>query len=256
MVLQNVNRAQLALSSDVDQLNNLLVDWAKWDDTYAFITDQNQNYIKSNLPPGILSQIRLNMILFINSSGQLVLGRITDLDTKKEMPVPQNFLKNLFHKGSLVCHTESDIFNGIVMLPEGPLLISSQPILTSEGKGPVRGTLIMGRYLDSELTRLNDTTNLPLVYHRINDSTMPSDFAIAQSSILGETPTFVKPLSEKSIAGSALVRDVYGDPALILRIDMPRDIYQQGRATIYYFALFYSNTPQLAAGMVMKTNLT
>ncbi len=239
MVLQNVNRAQLALSSDIDQLNTTLIDWAKWDDTYAFITDQNQNYITSNLPPGTLSQLRLNMILFINSSGQLVLGRIADLDTKKEMPVSQNFLKNLFHKGSLVCHTESDIFNGIVLLPEGPLLISSQPILTSEGKGPVKGTIIMGRYLDSELARLNDTTNLPLVYHRINDSTMPSDFAAAQSSILGENPTLVKPLSEKSIAGYALVRDVYGDPALILRIDMPRDIYQQGQSDNLLFRFIY-----------------
>jgi signal transduction histidine kinase len=178
------------------------------------------------------------MILFINSSGQLVLGRITDLDTKKEMPVPQNFLKNLFNKGSLVCHTESDKFDGIVLLPKGPLLISSQPILTSEGKGPVKGTIIMGRYLDSELARLIETTNLPLVIHRINDSTMPSDFAAAQSFILGESPTLIKPLSEKSIAGYALIRDVYGYPALILRIDMPRDIYQQGRATVYYFALF------------------
>ena len=238
MVLQNVNRAQLALSSDVDQLNTALIDWAKWDDTYAFITDQNQNYITSNLPPGTLSQLRLNMILFINSSGQLVLGRIADLDTKKEMPVPQNFLKNLFHKGSLVCHTESDIFNGIVMLPEGPLLISSQPILTSEGKGPVRGTLIMGRFLDSELARMSEMTKLPLISHRINDSNMTSDFAAAQSSVLGENPTLVKPLSEKSIAGYALIRDVYGGPALILRVDMPRDIYQQGRTTIYYFALF------------------
>jgi signal transduction histidine kinase len=67
---------------------------------------------------------------------------------------------------------------------------------------------------------------------------VPSDFAAAQSSISGENPTFVESLSEKSIAGYALIKDVYGDPALILRIDMPRDIYQQGRATIYYFASY------------------
>ncbi|MGD0952581.1 MAG: HAMP domain-containing protein [Methanotrichaceae archaeon] len=67
---------------------------------------------------------------------------------------------------------------------------------------------------------------------------MPSDFATAQSSILGDKPTSVKPLSEKSIAGYALIRDVYGYPALILRVDMPRDIYEQGRTAIYYFILY------------------
>ena len=237
-VLQNVNRAQLALSSDIDQLNTTLIDWAQWNDTCDFMTDRNQNYIASNLPHGALSQIRLNVILFIDTSGQLVLGRMADLDTKKEMPVPPYFLTHLFHKGSLVCQTESDIFNGIVLLPEGPLIISSQPILTSDGKGPVRGTLIMGRYLDSELKRLSDTTRLPLVIHRINDSNMSSDFAAAQSSILGEKPTLIKPLSEKSIAGYALIRDVYGYPALILSVDLPRDIYQQGQSTIRYFVLF------------------
>ena len=131
MVLQNVDRAQLALHSDIDQLNSTARDWAAWNETYAFMTDQNQNYITANLDVDALCNLRLNLILFINSSGQLVLGRIVNLDTKKEEPLPQNFLKHLFYKGSLICRTESDIFKGIVLLPEGPLIISSQPILTS-----------------------------------------------------------------------------------------------------------------------------
>ncbi len=238
MVLQNLDRAHLALSSDIDQLNSTLSDWAAWNDTYAFIMDRNQNYISANLNTSSLSNLRLNLILFVDSSGQLVFAKMMNLDTKRETPVPQNFLKDLFKKGTLLCRNESDMFKGIVLLPEGALLISSQPILTSEGKGPVRGTLIMGRYLDSELTHLSDLTQLPLVSQRINDSNMSSDFAAAQSSILKGNPILVNPLSENSIAGYALIKDIYGDPALILRVDLPRDIYRQGESAIYYFAIY------------------
>jgi sensor domain CHASE-containing protein/nitrogen-specific signal transduction histidine kinase len=236
-VLQNVNRVQLALNSDIDHLNTLSTDWSQWNDTYAFISNRNQNYITSNLPNGTISQIRLNVILFIDSSGQLVFGRLADLDTKKEMPVSQDFLKTLFSKGSLICHNESDVFKGIVLLPDGPLIISSRPILTSEGKGPIKGTLIIGQNLKSEMDRLSETTQLPIVSHEINDLNMPSDFAAVQSSLLGDKSILAKPLSKKSIAGYAILKDVYGNPAMILRIDMIRDIYEQGLATINIFAL-------------------
>ncbi len=238
MVLQNVDRVQLALSSDIDQLNSTVSDWAPWDDTYNFIMDRDQNYIDRNLDVETLSNLRLNLILFIDPSGQLVFAKAIDFQAKSELPISQNLLNNLFSKGNLVCHNESDRFKGIVLLPEGPILISSQPILTSTWKGPVRGTLIMGRYLESDLERLSELTQLPLVSRRIDDVKMSSDFAAAKSSLSKKRPVLIKPLSENSIAGYTLIQDVYGNPALILRADMPRDIYQQGRTTSYYHFLF------------------
>ena len=238
MVLQNVDRVQLALSSDIDQLNSTVSDWAPWDDTYRFMMDRNRNYINRNLDVETLSNLRLNLVLFIDPSGQLVFAKAVDFQSKSELPIPLNLLNNLFSKGNLVCHNESDKFKGIVLLPEGPLLISSQPILTSTSKGPVRGTLIMGRYLDSELKHLSELTQLPLNSSRVNGVNMSSDFAVAQSVLSKERPVLIKPLSENSIAGYTLEQDVYGDPALILRADMPRDIYRQGQTTSYYHFLF------------------
>lgn len=238
MTLQNVDRVQLALSSDIDQLNSTVSDWAPWDDTYNFMLDRNQNYINRNLDVETLSNLRLNLILLIGPSGQLVFAKALDFQAKSELPVPQNLLNNLFSKGTLACHNESDGFKGIVLLPEGPLLISSQPILTGAWKGPVRGTLIMGRYLDSELKHLSELTQLPLNSSRINGVNMSPDFAAAQSVLSKERPVLIKPLSENSIAGYTLVQDVYADPALILRADMPRDIYRQGQTTNYYHFLF------------------
>ncbi len=88
-VLQNVDRAQLALSSDIDQLNTTVRDWAAWNDSYAFVMDRNQNYISANLNTESLSNLRLNLILLVDTSGQLVIARMVNLDTNREMPVPQ-----------------------------------------------------------------------------------------------------------------------------------------------------------------------
>ncbi|VVB72970.1 Methanogenesis regulatory histidine kinase FilI [uncultured archaeon] len=238
LVLQNVNRAKLALSSDIDQINSTLGDWAPWNATYTFINDRNQKYIDQNLNIESLANLRLNLILFLDPSGKLVFAKAVDLQAGKELPIPPNLLSNLFSKGSLICHNESDMFKGIVLLPEGPLLISSQPILTSTWQGPVRGTLIMGRYFDSELEHLSELTQLPLFSRRIDDANLPTDFAAAQSHLSIEKPVLIKSLSQDSIAGYALIKDVYGDPSLIIRVNMPRDIYQQGRSTIYRFYLF------------------
>jgi sensor domain CHASE-containing protein/nitrogen-specific signal transduction histidine kinase len=238
MALKNVDRVQLALSYDIDQLNSTVSDWAPWDATYKFIMDRNQNYINRNLDVETLSNLRLNLVLFIDTSGHLVFAKAVDFQAKIELPISQNLLSNLFSKGNLICHNESDRFKGIVLLPEGPILISSQPILTSTWKGPVRGTLIMGRYLDSELKHLSELTQLPLNSSRVNDAKMSSDFAAAQSFLSKERPVLIKPLSEDSIAGYTLIPDVYGDPALILRADMLRDIHRQGQATNYYHFIF------------------
>lgn len=118
------------------------------------------------------------------------------------------------------------------------MIIASRPIITCEDEGPVRGALIMGRYFDTaERENLAETTQLSLSAHRFGDSQMPSDFKAAESFLSEDAPIFIPPLSEESIAGYALLEDIYRQPALVLKVDMPRSSYGQGQATVNYFIL-------------------
>ena len=236
---QNIERALSALSNDLSSLDATAGDWAGWDDTYAFIEDANTNYIESNLIDGTFIQLRLNLMLFINTSDRVVFGKAFDLHNEEEIPIPQSLQKHLSDNDFLLTHpdTESSI-TGLILLPEDPVLIASQPILTSEDEGPIRGTLIMGRYLDAaEIKRLAEITHLPLITHRLTDPQIPPDFQAAQSSLSEETPILAQPLDEQSIAGYTVLRDIYGKPSLMLRVDMPRDIYQQGKDAIAHLIL-------------------
>jgi PAS domain S-box-containing protein len=236
---QNVERVQSALSDDLAKLNSTAGDWAQWDDTYAFIEGAYDDYVQDNLMNSTFAGLRLNLMLFIHSSGRIVFSKAFDLQNEEEIPVPQNLWEHLSANSPLFRHPDMDSsITGLVLLPEGPMLVVSRPILTSQGEGPIRGALIMGRYLDSvEIERLAETTHLSLTVHRFDDSPMPSDFQEARASLSEEEPILVHPLSKESIAGYALLQDICGKPGLVLRVDTPRGIYEQGRASLSYFML-------------------
>jgi signal transduction histidine kinase len=95
------------------------------------------------------------------------------------------------------------------------------------------------RFLDeAEVASLALQTHLSLALYRLDDPQIPDDFEVAQSSLSDEAPTFVKPLGANTVAGYSLLEDVYGDPALILRADMDRDIYRQGQNTVIWLIAF------------------
>lgn len=133
------------LNQTQEDFGSRLADWATWDDTYAFIQNANKSYIKSNLDPQQLALVKLNLIAYINSSGQTVYGTGFDLKNKRETPIPQALPQHLVADDLLLKHSDKkSVLSGIVLLPEGPMLISSHPILTSKGEGPIRGSLILG----------------------------------------------------------------------------------------------------------------
>jgi len=238
-VHQNVDRFQSALSDDVSSLYSKSGDWSVWDDTYAFVVAPNENYINSNVVDSAFTTLRINILLFLNLSGQIVCGRAYDLHNMTEVPVPDSIENELSSHDVLWRNLTTDSrIGGIILLPENPLLICSRPILTSHGEGPVHGALIMARYLDSdEIGRLALTTHLSLVLQRYDDSQVLPDYQNALSAFSNNETVFVQPLNGDYVAGYALIRDVYGNPILVSKIDMPRDIYKQGLSTINYFVL-------------------
>ncbi|MCX9012707.1 MAG: ATP-binding protein [Candidatus Methanoperedens sp.] len=236
---QDVERVRDSLSSDLSNLDSKTGDWANWNDTYDFIQDGNQDFIKTNPTDTSFIQIGINLMLFVNSSGHVIYGKAFDLENEKEIPVPQSLYEHISASNTLFYHPDTgNSLTGLILLPEGPMLIASRPILTSEGKGPIHGTLIFGRYLDAyELKQLSKVTHSPLTAYLFNSTQMPPDFQEARASLSKGDKIFVQPLDEQSIAGYTLLRDVYGRPILILREDAPRDIYQQGHASMSYFIL-------------------
>lgn len=234
---KGVTRTMNAVANELTDLDGKVSDWAFWDDTYLFIQDLNQNYVDLNLADSTFTNLRLNLIAFVNSSGQIVYGKTFDLANRTEMPLPQSMYEQLGAHSLLWNHTDTESKTvGFVLLPEEPVLIASKPILTSQAEGPIKGALIFGRYLDSyEIEQLAQTVAINLTVNSLNSLQVPADFYFARSMLSDKTPILVSTLNANSIAGYALILDVLGNPAFVLRTDNPRDIYQQGLMTVNYF---------------------
>ncbi|MEG4107942.1 CHASE4 domain-containing protein [Microcoleus sp. S13_C5] len=219
-----------------DDFNSRFADWSAWDDTYAFVQNRNSEFIASNLIPEGLANIRVNIAVFVNTSGKIVYGTGLDSEKLKLTPVPQALKRRLSLSDPLLQHPNAkSSLAGILLLPSGPILITSRPILTTKSTGPIRGTLIFGRNLDAAgIAKISKITRLPLIVHSVNEGRLPADFQKAREKLSEKKPILVRPLSEESIAGYALIRDIYNQPALLLRVDIPREIYRQGQISLLY----------------------
>jgi PAS domain S-box-containing protein len=229
-----------ALDDRLRRLDVLNRDWAAWDDTYNFVKSpsENEDYLKINFTDATFADAELNFILIIDNSGRLVHGEAFDLNTEEEVPIPESLQEHISDEALIRHEGPDDSVTGIILLPEGPLLVSSRPIVTSEGEGPIEGTIIMGRFMDSSVVgALSNTIHLPLVLVTVNDTNMPSDLEVARSSLTIEAPVLIRAISSESMAGYFLLKDIYGNPAIIFRLTIPRNIYAQSVATMKYFLL-------------------
>ncbi|MCX5999509.1 MAG: ATP-binding protein [Chloroflexi bacterium] len=233
---ENVGRAVDALNNEMSGRNVTADDWAGWDDTYAFMQDLNTKYAEANLGDSTFLTLHLNLLLIVDNNGDIVFGDAFDLSNETRMPLPDGLEEHLLPGDALLNHSDpGSSVTGVLVLLDQPVLVASRPITTSQGEGPIRGTLIMGRYLDdAEVQQLAEITHLGLGIHLVDDLQMAPDLQSARSALLDGSTVVVEPLSSETVAGYSLVNDIYGQPALLLRVDTPRDIYHQGQLSLRY----------------------
>ncbi|HEY9605693.1 MAG TPA: CHASE4 domain-containing protein, partial [Allocoleopsis sp.] len=236
-VNKDVQRVLDILSTNLDHLSRQARDYSRWDDSYQFIVDGNQTYIDSNYANDHLANLRLSAAVYVNRLGRVIFSQGVDFNQNKEVPVSQAFLSELSSSSPLLNHPDSKSEHlGFVQLPEGPMMVTSQPIITSEGKGPIRGTLIMGRYLDRPfIQQLKQVTKLPnITLVPFDAQPLSPDFQAARKAFQQGQTSFAQPLSNNSVAGYALLKDISGKPAFIIRVTEPRTMYARGQASLKY----------------------
>lgn len=236
---QTIKGVQNLLTQTQENFRDRFADWSAWDDTYRFIRDRNQDYIQANLVPSTLANLKVNAIVFVNQSGRIIYGTGFDQETKTETPIPQALASRLANPRDLLLQ-RPDLTTkqtGIVMSPSAPILITSQPIVTSDIQGPVRGSLIIGRNLDAtQIQRLSEQARLPLKLHQVDDKQLPESLREIGEK-LNQQNTIIQALDETNLAVYSIIPDIDGKPALILEVNIPRTTYQQGKASLTYLLI-------------------
>ena len=171
--LNNVERVQNAVFTEQGYLDYLVRDWACWNDTYRFIDDRNQKFIDVNVQNETLAGLKINVMLFVDNSGSVVYAKAVDINTEEEVSVPQELFEMVKNE-ALLTRNETDTISGFVLLDKAPMFVSCHPILTTKYKGPVKGTLIFGRYFDdSLLDSFKEATRSSLMMYRVDEELPP-----------------------------------------------------------------------------------
>jgi signal transduction histidine kinase len=232
---KDLARCVAALEDEIEHLSAFTNDWAAWDDTYRFIANPDPAYIDSNLGRRTFLDNRLNLIAFYASRGRRVWGRTNDLATGGTAPIHPFDAPSLPPDHPLLKRTSEDTpINGIYATNRGPMLIASRPIITSQRRGPARGSLIMGRLLDPALAKhLRDKTQVDHRFWSLEAADLSREERQAMGCIDSGTPVYAR-ATKHDLQVYTVVPGIAGTPGMLLRANVSRQITAKGLAVIKY----------------------
>lgn len=209
--------------------------------TLAAIADQLEQLAElapkstgANLAEGLTASARedLDLHLLLNAEGRLVSGWIRDAASQaaRTLEGAEPVLRDLRLKPGATSQRR-----GILLLDGRPLLLvlRAVPPQSEEDARPL--LLAQGRFLDGP--RLERLTRI--IHHalelRLVSGDLPDDTASVLAELAANPPYFVQALGANRVAGYTLIRDLNDEPAILLRVEANRTMYQQGRTSMGYF---------------------
>lgn len=231
---QHVGRVLEGISESVSILKSKAEDWALLHHPEDLMGSASPQNTRDNILQTALNQMEINLLLLIAPSGSPVFSKAFDLTNREELSMPAffqdaSFLEKLFPN----LYQNTGTATGLLLLPEGPLWITSHPITGSTEPHLEGARVVMGKYFDTaEITRLGKRLNLTLSAHRLDTAGLSPRLKTVAHALGNSSNIMVQPLNEDWIAGFTLLRDIHGNPALLLQTDLPRALYGQGKATV------------------------
>jgi signal transduction histidine kinase len=218
----NVKRVQKALRSQLDTLDQKLLDWTNWDDTNDFVRNRTPDYVEGNLNGSSLANLDLSFMAFYDLGGEPVWVGAYDPASGEVVPLPD--MIDFAQYQTFLSGAEAPVeVSGLWILDSGAYLLTARPILDSQGEGPVTGTLVFGRRLDPDfLAGLREQTEVAFRLEPLPQS--PANLIASAAHETGRT--------EDMLQHSVVWSDFSGTRGLEIVVDTPRSIAAVGRDTI------------------------
>ncbi len=245
-------RAANVLSNDIGELGKTANDYGAWDRTYAFMQSYSPDYL-NEFKDETLQGLNVNSVLLLSVQGKVILfrhyhpRRTSDQNFKGD---EKTLATDPWVLGTARSHVPS---SGLRDLPAGPALVAACPILTTERKGPARGVLVMTRDLDENLiAHIKTATRSPVLVVPVKRRLVPADILALKSALESDrAEVTVRPVDESTVAGYKILEDVGGRPMMILRVEMPRTIFQYSKETLRYFLVGQALIGLVFGGVVL-----
>lgn len=234
----NAERTTEALQREAELLLPSARDWALWDNTYEFVATPSQDYIDANLGATSLQGVGVNIVAIYDTLGRSMWAEGYDLDTAEALDLGELAYESLDPAHPLLANLgNEDPVTGLFQTASGIFVIGTAPILRSDGTGPSRGRLLMGRLLDDDaIVRLAEQARVQLSVTPAPPIDSGPIRDIDRENAIAHTPIEQEETGELTI-GHFTVLDVGGRPLLRFEVATPRTIVAQGKRTLRYATL-------------------
>lgn len=225
---KNMARCVAMLDREIQALDRIAADWAAWDATYQFVKAPNEHFIESNLVHETFLQNQVNLIYILNRNHKVIWSQFYDLETREPhtsvllpdgtWPTENPLTQHMDLRGSIT---------GIFAEGDRILMLASRPIITSQHRGPIEGTLIVGSLLTHHfLERISKQSQVRLQAWSL-DNQRTRDNQEILNELKPDNPYAIRKLSNTSLHVFTLYKDLTGQPSLLMRAEVPREITAQ-----------------------------
>ncbi|MFY1110912.1 MAG: response regulator [Methanosarcinaceae archaeon] len=232
--IDNMENAKNVIDSQILKLDDANVAFSSRAEVRAFMQSSYPGNISGTLPDDIFSLGGYDLIFFVNASGDVLYSYFSDSERLIGGLAPPE-LQSKINDGSLLCPASTDNVSGLLMLENGPVIISCRPIFGSSGDEEILGTLIIGRDMDVGFVEsVQKITGNPLMLYRLDS--VPANFHEAFFESDGQT--CMNTIIDGKVVGYFVLNDITGEPGVMVRADMDRSIYAEGQKSLRYIVLF------------------
>ena len=240
-------RLQALLDHNLKRNLDLVLSYAKWDDSYEFMLGQRPDFTRRNMDPEALRQMNFDFMILLDLQDRvyaeqwlppdlpdmLTLGaerprshaslRISILNQIRRLRQPDN---------------REDLRGQIVVVQGVPLVLAMGGISNNQDSLPSLGTLVAGHFIDGERaeqlqTQVNGTLRLlPPTDPKIAWRTLPM---IGSTNLNQIEISPRRVLDEDRQQLDLLFRNSLGEPQLLMELTRERRLHQEGHKAIAIF---------------------
>lgn len=199
---------------------------AAWDEMYEYVETRDPAFVEELFPDNVFSRNEFNLVAIYSENGEPIYAKYYDYNAGTEKSIPQILLEpETFEILSNQELSETGVM-GLIINNDQAMIVSGRPILDTSESMPSRGILVIGFDFSEEYVEMiQEYTDLPLEYHTLNTHEISTEI---KSSLSLETP-FTYETEKEKITGYYLMEDLFGEPALIVSVTQPREVYLAGQ---------------------------
>ena len=240
-----IKRVQAAFNYELKKFDELVNEWASWDNTYAFAAerasriiraphfvegDYTGSYLSAYLTAATFQELQINLVLLLDLEGKVIFGKAYNLEQQTESTLPASLLDLIKQQGLFVYkpHHQGKI-KGILPLSEGLLMVACRPILTQSGE-LARGTLLMGRFLRPAVYRqMSEIIHVDFMIKPLAE--FLSNFPIEDANL----GAFTLRRTKQTLFAYFLMPAISSSQPLAVEVKHQRQIYKLGKLTLGVF---------------------